>query len=164
MGTILTSTTDYDGVRSYLGVDNLTLPDAAITGITFLPIAEAVVKKNVAAQAVNGMRTVTQITALAADEPDKVFLKGAVAAYCAALFTPSSPNAVNTSDTLGEQTVDLGGIGTQWIEQGKVALQMFGFYLSQIENWVETTPTIFSIGGPTSDGQQPDTLSGFWVG
>ena len=168
MGTILKDPAEYDAIRGYLGVDAVTLTNATINQVTFLPVAEAMITKTIAAQASASsglVPTVKQI--LAGDNPavetDLIFLKAAVAAYCAYLFTPGATNAVNVSVTVGEITQDLGGIGDQWIEEGVYALAQCGYYLSLITGWVETVPTNLVLSGPSSSGVDADTISGFWA-
>jgi hypothetical protein len=167
VAVILTSTSDYDQVRGYLGVDDLTLPDDIIAGFMFDGVAEARITKLIAAQASNGVKSVAQI--LAAEQAtsgttDYIFLKAAVAAYVAYLFTHGSTNAVNTSVSDGAQTIDLGGIGAQWIEQGEKALEQVAVNLADLENWVTPSVTVFSLNGPSRANSDYDDISGFLHG
>lgn len=158
---ILTTTDDYDAVRGYLGVDENVISDTILASFVFIGVAEAIITKAIANQSASGVPSVSVILAQTspATSADLIFLKAATAAYAAYLFTPSSPNAVNTSVTDGDQTIDLGGIGAQWIEQGEKALMQCEFYLTQLTNWPDTPYTALSISGPSHG--VADTISGF---
>jgi len=168
---ILTDIDDYNQVRAYLGLDPIDFTDDSIAGLLFLGAAELVIKKlvNAAAVITAGLSpTVAQIMDPAgplapATEDDKTALRIATAIYIAFQFTPSSTNAINTSVTVGKQTVDRGGIGVQWQEQRGIAFSDVGMYLSLITGWPEQSQSVLELSGPTSSGAAPDTTSGFWL-
>lgn len=151
-----------------MGVDKRTLTDDAIQSLAFLQFAELMISRvvNDMAAAVAGVPTATQIMNTPSPLPpaaatDVIALKAAVVYYIGWMFTPSEPNAVNTSVTLGEQTVDLGGIGTQWIQQGERNIDMTRQALQLITAWPKSRPTVMILGGPTSQGYDNDTVSGW---
>jgi hypothetical protein len=168
--TILTDPEDYNSIRAYLGLGRVDFTDSAIGGLTFLQGAELIMRKLVntmSAQTNGAVPTADQIMAdppvSPATEDDKLALRIATALYVAFTFTPSSTNAINISTTVGKQTVDRGGIGVQWIEQRQVAFNDVAMYLGLITGWPEYTQNIFALSGPTSSGNDPDTVSGFWL-
>jgi len=164
MGLILTTLADYDGIRALLGnLDpNLYLPNSILDTIPYIPTAELVVRKLVAGQVPNGVRTVDQILALDDSDTDKIALKAATIAYVCYLTTPGMSNLVNTAVSDGEQSIDLGGIGSAWDNMGTKYLDMTGYYLSLLENWQLANIAVFFTGGPSKAGNESDTLSGFF--
>lgn len=143
MGAILESTTDFDMVRSFegvgLGADSSEFPDISIASDGLLNAAELLITARVDAKAaVNGSPTVAQILAgtSPAVDADKGFLRAAVIYRVAYLFNVGGEtNAVNTSETVGPQTEDLGGVGAQWQSQAERALEICDQMLTFITNW-----------------------------
>jgi hypothetical protein len=174
MGTILTTASEYEQIRKYLGLNAVTFPDSAVSSAIFLDFAEMVISKAVndmATSTAGFSPTVTQIMNEVATVPtpivpatltDRSALKNAVKYYIGWMFTPAEPNSVNTSVTLGKQTVDLGGIGAQWIEQGQRALDLCIFALTFITGWVTVTPVNIIVNGNTRAGYDANTISGIY--
>jgi hypothetical protein len=117
VGQILTSRADYDSVISTLGVTINDFSYTDIESIGFLQSAEAKILDTLAVQ--SGVPTLTQIMAgtSPATARDKTHLKAAVVYQLAYLFGPGETNSVDTSQTIGNVTKDLGGIGDQWKSQ-----------------------------------------------
>lgn len=162
-GTILTTTEDYDMVRTLLAVDALTLPDSAISADNILGVVEVKLTKMLASKAVCGVPSVAQIVAgtSPATASDLILLRAAASAWAAYILSVAIPGLQTTSVTDGSQTVDYGGAGTSYRDLGDAAFAQVGAYLSDITNWCEGDTDIFRLGGPTSEGVLPDSLSGF---
>jgi len=162
MGQVLTAAAgDYNAIRALLGgIDPIFLSDAMLDGLAYVPPAEAVMITQVNSQVANGVRTVSAILALPQTELDYIFFKSAIIAYVCYLTTPAMGNLVNTSIGLGEQNVDLGGVG-DWKSMGEGYKQMAGYYLTLLENWTSPDGVKLIVSGPVKAGLIPDTLSGF---
>jgi hypothetical protein len=167
---ILTDPQEINSIRYSLGLEEIDFSNPAIQSLLFQGEAELDVLDAVDAMsaATNGaVPTVAQIMAEPPQSPatarDKQRLKMAVANYIAYFFGPSATNAINTSVTVGKQTIDRGGIGAQWQLPMQIALDRVGKNLSKITGWPEQTQTIFGLSGPTSSGASPDTVSGLWI-
>lgn len=169
-GGIITNPQDVNSIRASLGLEKIDFSDESIQGLLYLQEAELDVSDLVDEMAAktNGLvPTVAQIMANPPISPavakDKQRLKMAVANYVAYFFGPSATNAINTSITVGKQTVDRGGVGSQWEIPMQIAYDRVGKNLSKITGWPDQTQTLFSLSGPTSSGTAPNTVSGLWV-
>jgi hypothetical protein len=161
MGQILTiANRGYDAIRALLGgVDAIFLTDI-ILDIMYVPASELVIMNLVKNQNKNGVRTVSEIIALSPLSNDYIALYQATVAYAAYITTPAMGNLVNTSVSLGEQTLDLGGVG-DWKNMGKNYQEFAAYFLSFLENWLPGEPPQFKASGPVKAGLAPNTLSGF---
>jgi hypothetical protein len=169
-GRIITSPEELNDIRAFMGLDPVDFTDPAIKGLMFLGASELVIRKAVNEMSVktNGaVPTVTQILAspptLPATDDDLLALKMAVAAYVTVQFQPGATNAINTSITVGKQTVDRGGTGDSWKNVMEIAFAQAGMYLQLITGWPDQSQTTMMLSGPTSSGARPDTVSGFWI-
>jgi hypothetical protein len=167
---ILTDPQEINSIRYSLGLEEIDFSNPAIQSLLFQGEAELDVLDAVDAMsaATNGaVPTVAQIMADPPQSPattrDRQRLKMAVANYIAYFFGPSATNAINTSVTVGKQTIDRGGIGSQWEKPMQIAFDRVGKNLSKITGWPEQTQSIFGLAGPTSSGASPDTVSGLWI-
>jgi hypothetical protein len=130
---ILTDPEEINSIRAYLGLESIDFSDESIQGLLFQGAAELTMRKlvnKVSADTGGLVPTVAQIMAdpptLPATTDDTLALKIATAIYIGYQFTPSSTNAINTSVTVGKQTVDRGGIGQQWTIQRDIAFEQVG--------------------------------------
>ena len=140
---ILTEDVDYLGIQTYLGCDlgesSEDFPYEAIVTRPMLGEAETYITNKIAAQiaAGNTVPTVTQILngTSPAVPADMVWLKNAVSYYVAALFCNAATNAINTSVTDGDHTIDRGGIGAQWQAQKMEAYKDCDLALKKITGY-----------------------------
>ena len=134
---ILTSAADYDQVRTYIGITSADLSDDALVGEAFLGKAETFITDEIARQSANSVPGVAAILATTppAVAKDKTYLKSAVICYIAHMFAVGMTSAVNTAVNDGSQGIDLGGIGSQWRDMRRVALEDCNSSLRSITNW-----------------------------
>lgn len=141
---ILTEDVDYLGIQTYLGCDlgqdSGDFPYEAIVTRPMLGEAETYITSKINAQIANGNNVPTVDQILNNQSPavpaDLVWLKNAVSYYVAALYCNAATNAINTSVTDGDQTIDRGGIGTQWQQQKMEAYKDCDLALKKITNWL----------------------------
>src|SRR5882724_3940965 len=140
---ILTEDVDYLGIQTYLGcdlgTDSSDFPYSAIITRPMLGEAETYITSKITAQITAGNTVPTVIQILATTSPavaaDIVWLKDAVSYYVAALFCNAATNAINTSVTDGDHTVDRGGIGAQWVVQKMEAYKDCDLALKKITGY-----------------------------
>lgn len=163
MGMILTAADgDFDAIRALLGgVDKIFLTDPMLDSPAYVGMAELVIVSKINSQIANGVRTVSQIMLLPPSDLDFMALKSATVYYAAYLTTPGMTNLVNTSVSVGEQTVDLGGLGQSWVTMGQDLLSLCGYALTLLSNWQTDAGIIAVASGPTKAGLSPDTIGGF---
>ena len=163
MGMILTAADgDFNAIRALIGgVDEIFLSDAMLDSPAYVGMAELFIISKVNSQTANGVRTVSQILALQPDDLDFKALKSATIYYTAYLTTPGMTNLVNTSVTVGEQSIDLGGLGQSWVTMGTDLLQLAAYALSFLANWQSVEGSMVITSGPTKAGLAPDTIGGF---
>jgi hypothetical protein len=153
---------DFNAIRALLGgIDPNFLTDPMLDSIAYVGMAELVIISKVNSQAQNGVRSVAQILALPPTDLDFIALKNACIYYTGYLTGPGMTNLVNTSISMGEQTVDLGGLGAQWVTMGQDLQMLAGYALSLLSNWRTDEGQIFVTSGPTKAGLEPDTIGGF---
>jgi hypothetical protein len=121
MPVILTEPTEFDSVVSILGVTLNDFSYADIQSIGFLEQAENKVIKVLETQSGYGttVPTIGEIMAgtSLATPADKINLQSAVIYRIAFLFGPGETAAVDTAQTIGPVSKDLGGIGQSWKDQ-----------------------------------------------
>ena len=140
---ILTSTDDYIGIQSYLGCEigefSGDFSFQSILTDQMLGEAETYITRKINDQIVTNPTVPTVAEILATTSPavaaDLIWLKNAVSYYTAALYCNAATNAINTSVTDGDHTVDRGGIGTQWQQQKMEAYKDCDLALKKITNW-----------------------------
>lgn len=154
---------DYDAIRAILGgIDPIFLSDAMLASIPYVPAAELVVIRKIQTQYINGVETWETIMAYPDTNLDKIALKAAVIVWCAYLATPAMGNLVNTAISVGEQTLDLGGVGN-WQAMGDNYQEMCAQYLALITNWTSPENPHILVSGPVKAGIEPNTISGFFL-
>lgn len=140
---ILTEDADYLGIQTYLGcdlgTDSVDFPYSAIVTRPMLGEAETYITSKINYQIAQGNTVPTVAQILAGTSPavaaDLVWLKNSVSYYVAALFCNAATNAINTSVTDGDHTVDRGGIGAQWQMQKMEAYKDCDLALKKITGW-----------------------------
>jgi hypothetical protein len=142
MGDILTGTTDYDAVRTRLGITTDDLSDAEITSIGLLKVAEAMIKVAVP----------TWATIMLTDTPNKAFLQAATLALCGALAVRSIEVKRGQSFAQGGGDYSESATKADWSKIREELMCESKGYLLQVNVTGEDRPrmTIFLASGPTS--------------
>jgi hypothetical protein len=153
VGDILTGTTDYAAIRTRLGVTTDDLPDADITTIGLLPVAEALVEQLVTDWA----------TIMAGVGPNKVFLQAATLALCGALAVRKLELQRGQSFRQGdyaesETKVDWNTLRDELLLESRD-------YLLKISTHIPTTRRkLFGASGPTSSAAAWPVVVQQWFG
>lgn len=148
---LLLDTVDFDQVRAYIGLQlgantgelkDLTARGDAFAGQAELQLMDMIEKKRVLLPTIP---TFTQIVLnqSPAVTRDFTFLKNAATYYIAYLYAVGITSNVNTAVQVGEQQVDLGGIGAQWILMRDKALQDADNALKKLTNWSQWRKIVY---------------------
>jgi hypothetical protein len=141
MGEILTGTTDYDAVRTRLGITTDDLWDAEITSIGLLKVAEAMIKVAVP----------TYATIMLTDTPNKAFLQAATLALCGALAVRSIEVKRGQSFAQGGGDYSESATKADWSATREELMCESKGYLLQVDTGeARAINTIFLAAGPTS--------------
>ncbi len=152
MPDILTAAADYNALRFRLGVTTDDLPDAEITSLALLEIAEALVK-----QLVTDWATIMGGTTV-----DRTFLRTGTLALVAAFATRKLELQRGQSFTVGGHSES--ATKMSWSELRAELMQECQSLFLMISTHVPTSrPRLLIASGPTSSGSTWPTLVSQWV-
>lgn len=148
---ILTGTSDYNALRIKLGVTTDDLPDADITTLGILDVAEAMVTSLVT----------DYVTIMAGSGANKVFLQAGTLALCAALAIPKLEMQRSQSFREGdysesETKADWSALLDKYLMESKA-------YLMRIGTHTHTRRTLLVASGPTSSSSTWPSQIGQWI-